>query len=93
MTKKHFIDAAAIVRNIVEGNWTEETPSWANRDTIANIDYLYAEPMDTAYLRAVQTAEAFVMLFTQHNPRFDTNRFLIACGLMSKPVKVSKGKA
>lgn len=88
MTKKHFIDAAAIVRNILNGEWTSDLPPWAKR--AGAVDALMFDEDAMSYTRAVWTAEAFIMLFTSHNPRFDTQRFLIACGLMDKPVKVRK---
>ena len=84
LTKKHFIDAAAIVKNILDGYWTDDPPSWADSEEYEK-DYHGSD-----YMRAVQTAEAFIMLFTQHNPRFDVNRFLIACGLMAKPAKAKR---
>lgn len=84
MTKKHFIDAAAIVRNILQGEWTNDSPPWA--------DFATADCLTTNRARAVYTAEAFVVLFTQHNDRFDTQRFLIACGLVAAPVKAKRGK-
>lgn len=34
MTKKHFIDAANIVRYILNGAWTFEPPSWADETRI-----------------------------------------------------------
>jgi hypothetical protein len=89
MTKKHFIDAAAIVRNILDGSWTNDPPAWAYPDRM--LDAFDVEMGGLVpkcrYTRAVYTAEAFVTLFTQHNPRFDTQRFLIACGLAEKPAK------
>lgn len=100
MTKKHFVDAAAIVRNILQSRWTNDPPAWAI--TWKDVSKVGSEPhyqddgfiSDAAanYTRAVQTAEAFVLLFTQHNERFDTPRFLIACGLVAAPVKAKRGK-
>ncbi len=85
MTKRHFIRAAEIVNAICEGHWTSEPPSWADR---------HAEDYSALgdYGRAVQTAEAFIVLALEFNPRFDTNRFLIACGLADAPVKAKRGK-
>jgi hypothetical protein len=88
MTKKHFIDAAAIVRNILDGSWTFDPPSFADKRRLLVMHDSGDE--DETYTRAVWTAEAFINLFTSHNPRFDTQRFLIACGLVEKP---AKGKA
>lgn len=80
MQKRHFERMAAIVLSILQGEWTNERPSWAPCD----IDET------TAVTRAVQTAEAFIMLASEDNPRFDRTRFLIACGLADKPVKAPK---
>lgn len=41
--------------------------------------------LDANDVRAVWTAEAFILLFQQFNPRFDEQRFLQACGLVPKP--------
>lgn len=41
-------------------------------------------------LRAIQTAEAFIILATRFNPLFDRQRFLQACGLVETPKKRSK---
>lgn len=87
MTKQHFIRAAEIVRAINDGDWTHEAPDWANFN-----DYYPAAIMEH-YTRAVQTAEVFIMLFSEHNPRFDYQRFLVACGLAVAPAKVKKGRA
>lgn len=82
-TKKVFVDAAAIVRNMVDGIVSFDPPSWANRERYGrNVDMALD---DACYIRAVWTAEAFIMLFTSHNPRFDTSGFLVACGLTSAP--------
>ena len=87
MTRKHFIAAAEIVRNIRNGQWTEDAPTWASDG--------YAPPFEVssashgnvsfAYTRAVQTAEVFIVLFQSFNPRFDQARFLVACGLQKRP--------
>lgn len=82
MTKKHFIVMAKIVRNILEGNWTNNPPSWAS-----NVLQQMEQTEEDNRLRAVQTAEAFIFLSRNENPRFDQNRFLVACGLAEKPVK------
>lgn len=71
----HFIRAAELVAAILHGTWTHEFPPWA--DAKLNIS---AEDGDTDYTRAVWTAEAFILLFTAYNPRFDSTRFLRACG-------------
>ncbi len=79
MTKKHFENAAVNVNAIRKGYWTSEAPRWANAELMARI------PDD--YTRAVQTAEAYIMLFKQFNPRFDQDKFLVACGLAEAPAK------
>ena len=89
MTKQHFIRAAEIVKSIRDGNWTNEPPSWLAPSIL---HALYSAPYLTgweeeAYTRAVQTAEAFLMLFKEYNPRFDEQRFLQAAGLVEQPVK------
>jgi len=82
----HFVRAAEIVRAIRDGHWTNELPLWGrNRSGVS--------PAITGHERAVYTAEAFIVLATGFNPRFDTQRFLIACGLVDAPVKPSKRKA
>jgi len=80
MTKKHFNQAADIVRAILNGEWTDDPPSWADATAYTSVTAL-DDSADTAYTRAVQTAEAFIVLFSAHNDRFDINRFLVACGL------------
>ena len=84
ISKQHFIRAADIVNNIRQGNWTSDLPSWSiGLRGITEID---------DRLRATHTAEAFITLFSEWNPRFDTQRFLVACGLVDAPVKARKGK-
>ena len=88
MTKRYFIRAAEIVNAIREGHWTDDLPPWADDSRDRGVFSIAA----TSYIRAVQTAEAFIVLATEFNPRFDTNRFLIACGLVDAPVKATRGK-
>ena len=77
MTKQHVAFAAGLVDTIRKGAWTHDAPSWSP---------IGAYLADTRHdIRAIQTAEAFILLFTEHNPRFDRARFLDACGLGSKP--------
>lgn len=78
MSKKDYVSAAAIVDNIRTGNWTNEPPNWANPGLVSS--GIEATP---EYDRAVQTAEAFIVLFSAM-PRFDRQRFLVACGLAEK---------
>lgn len=75
ITKRQFIRAAKIVTAINEGQWTGELPDWGQ----------YALSQLSATKRGIQTAEAFILLFREDNPRFDQQRFLYACGLGPKP--------
>lgn len=75
MTKKHFEHAAAIVRAILAGEWTNEPPTWADNEPYEAHDSI----IDNS-TRAVQTAEVFIYLFLEYNPRFNRARFLRACG-------------
>jgi len=76
MTKKHFEAMARIVDNIRCGEWDNATClPWARS---------YIKDASDAYdaETACQVAEAFITLAISHNPRFDRERFLKACGLM-----------
>lgn len=77
ITKQHFRDAAAIVNSIREGHWTNEAPIWADASFMRDT----SDAM--AYTRAVWTAEAFIKVFREYNPRFNETTFLRACGLVS----------
>lgn len=74
VTKQHFQLAAEQVRAILNGEWTDDLPSWATGDlpgvTTSNA------------IRAIQTAEAYVLFFQHANPRFNADRFLMECGLI-----------
>ena len=68
MTKKHFQRMAEIVHAILDGDWTNERPQWADR-TSGSLDGKKLSLYDGAwsfaensmrYTRAVQTAEAFI---------------------------------
>jgi len=86
MTKQHFIRAAEIVNCIRQGNWTDDLPSWARPLT-------YTEGHEHHCLRAIQTAEMLIAFFSAANPRFDTRRFLVACGLVdTPPAKVKQAR-
>ncbi len=87
MTKKHFIRAAAIVDAIRSGHWAMIPPSWADPNSVS-----FGIEATPDYDRAVHTAEVFILLACEFNPRFDTNRFLIACGLADAPAKAKRGK-
>lgn len=85
LTKQTFQRMAAIVRNIAAGEWTDELPDWAGPVTYVRHTETYPR------VRAIQTAEAFLILIAQDgNPRFDRQRFLVACGLVSAPAKPAK---
>jgi hypothetical protein len=88
MQKRHFEHMASIVKAILDGHWIAEFPPYGDesRNAISwnNSDY--------AYTRAVWTAEAFIKIAAEHNPRFDQDRFLVACGLVAKPAKKGKAK-
>lgn len=88
MTRNHFNHAASMVKAIADGKWTDEPPFWAESIPDGEVDagYSRVETVDN-YTRAVQTAEAFIMLFTAFNPLFDQTRFLQACGLVDVPKK------
>ncbi len=87
MQKRHFEHMASIVRAILDGEWTNEFPPYGDESrSIVN------DGPDESYTRAVWTAEAFIKIAAEHNPRFDQNRFLIACGLKEKPAKKGKAK-
>jgi len=63
--------AARLVKTIRDAGFTDDVPTWAVDD-----------PSNLEYTRAVQTAEAFIILFSQFNPRFNERQFLTACGLV-----------
>lgn len=85
LQKRHFVQAAELVSAILNHEWTSELPDWADRDTadILALDTI-TDRNQADYLRAVWTAEAFILLFTRDNDRFDRARFLRACGLMAQ---------
>ena len=78
MTKKHFIAAANLVSSIRKGEWTNEPPAFANHNCY--VPAWTEQDKDDIYTRAIQTAEAFIILFRSFNPRFDDKSFLKACG-------------
>lgn len=79
ITRQHFTRAAEMVRAINEGYWTADPPDWADPDC-----------SDEEYVRAVQTAEAFILLFSEFNPQFRTEKFLVACGLKGRSARREK---
>ncbi len=74
MTKQHFVAAAKIVDNIRCGDWDFTTAERA-----------VSHAQSREYDYAAVVADAFQTLFRQYNPRFDSQRFLVACGLQEKP--------
>ena len=93
MTKQHFVRAAKLVNHIRQGHWTNDLPAWAPRQhTVVEVNDDLGN-IDSAYIRAVWTAEVFINLFVEFNPRFDRTRFLIACGLADKPAKKGRTHA
>lgn len=95
ITKQTFIRAATLVNSIRLGEWTTDLPEWALTadwtDGTIEIDTENRGNVDAHTLRAIWTAEAFLLLFQESNSRFDPTRFLVACGLVEKPTK--KGKS
>lgn len=102
MQKRHFGQAAKMVKAILDGEWTSDLPAWAlfplkdpldRGFNIVNIeiDSDYGN-VPSNFVRAVWTAEAFVILFRQWNPLFDETRFLIACGLVDAPAKRKRAR-
>lgn len=85
MNKRHFEHMAAIVRAIRDGEWTHIAPVWASALPYAELapfpDQHLANAELANYTRAIQTAEAFIVLSQEWNPSFDRKQFLIACGL------------
>lgn len=96
MTRLHFTRAAEIVRAILDGEWTNDPPAWADccrwRDGVEDFDtseLADRHRADADYTRAVQTAEAFISFFQyQREPNgFNRDRFLQACGLVEPATK------
>lgn len=73
MTKKHFEAMARLVKAILNDEWTSESPEW--------VDGWFVNRGNRQ--RATQTAEAFIILARSFNPRFNEQKFLKACGLVS----------
>lgn len=89
ITKGSFIQAASMVRDVLQGGWTSAPPPWADKTRYMEGSGLFAQ--SECYTRAVQMAEIFILLFTHANPRFDRDRFLDACGLLL-PEPITNGK-
>jgi len=77
MTKMHFQHAAGMVKAILQGEWTRDFPVWVCIERVGRTNHLEDE-----YEQACIVAEAFILLFRAFNPRFDKQRFLVACGLV-----------
>src|SRR6266853_652664 len=80
MTKMHFERAAEMVKRMLDGRWPTDIETITPED--GNIC--------PHHVRALWTAEAFVSLFREYNPRFNEQKFLQACGLVEQPVKRSR---
>ena len=84
-TAKMVSGATFIVREILDGRWASEPPLWASRVRfVTPVIGNWASIEEYDYTRAVQTAEAFCVLFAEMVPEFDETRFLRACGLIDK---------
>lgn len=84
MTRRHMEAAAEQVKSILQGEWSMDAPSWAHLTTYVDGVSDTSSDKSLAYVRAVLTAEAYILLFTRYNPLFNRARFLSACGLASK---------
>jgi hypothetical protein len=72
--------AASIVRAMLNGAWTNDFPEWASQARNTSADEML-ETVDARYTRAVQTAEAFMLLLRAADPTFNEQAFLRACKL------------
>lgn len=81
MNQRDITAMVAVVRAIKAGQWTDEPPVWADRERYSAC----IEGSDDAavYLRAVWTAEAFVILAQQQDKYFPVKTFLARCGFTS----------
>lgn len=90
-TRNEFEQAAAQVAAILAGHWTFEAPDWAISTADSGLYdpgvYDEATERNARYTRAVWTAEAYILLFSNANARFDRAIFLHACGLGPKPTR------
>lgn len=78
MTPSDVKAMTAIVRAILRGKWTNELPDWAPKG-LTSID-LEDEDDGSDVLRAVQTAEAFIVLCDSCHCDLDVTAFLKDCG-------------
>lgn len=81
-----------MVRAILAGDWTFDPPDWADSERFdaSAAEYDHDSELSARYTRAVQTAEAFIILSQAFNPAFDSARFLQACGLVDAPSKARR---
>lgn len=68
----------SIVRAIRAGKWTNELPDWAP-NTLTSIS-VFSEDDGANELRAIQTAEAFIILGVATSATFNVAQFLHDCG-------------
>lgn len=75
MTATDVKAMTVIVRAILRGKWTDELPDWAPEDA-------YRKGLNGGLeeLRAVQTAEAFIVLCDSTHYPLNQEAFLKACG-------------
>jgi hypothetical protein len=73
--------AARMVRSIAAGQWTNAFPYWADANRNNAFESCHSSDDDVNYTRAVQTAEAFILLFLKFDPTFNDAAFLRACNL------------
>ena len=70
----------SMVRAIRAGKWTATLPAWTPKDITETLDFaLDAYDFE---LRAVQTAEAFILLAHSSRFPFDETKFLQDCGFI-----------
>ena len=69
MTRKHYKALAEILAEAVDAIRSEDRGDWGYGD---------AEKEEEGFRRAVETLSGFLI---SENPRFDSERFRIACGL------------
>jgi hypothetical protein len=72
--------AASLVRAIMAGRWSHDPPSWCDHDDYDSSNADWDDSGSYDYTRAVQTAEAFITLFTKLDANFDEAVFLRECG-------------
>lgn len=74
---------ASMVRAILAGKWTTDPPDWAPLRAAQAADLLQQmSDTDVALVRAMQTAEAFIILIHAEDSAFDVTSFVRACGFI-----------